>query len=207
MTDEVKMRKFTTRQRVFVDEYLKCFNASEAARRAGYTGAADVVGPRLLGDVGIRTEIDKRLSEIHMSADEALQVIEQQARANIGEFFKLVEEWTFFPLPTYDVLGAKEVTDDTNPDNPKIRVSYWVRHVVLDVDKLVDPKYSHLIRDFSDSPKNGLSIKLHDKQQAARDILKMHGRFTEKIDLTTGGEKIKTYIGFSPDDWDKTNEP
>jgi len=28
----------------------------------------------------------------------------------------------------------------------------------------------------------------------------------QKVDLTTGGEKIKAYIGFSPDEWDDEKE-
>jgi len=34
-------------------------------------------------------------------------------------------------------------------------------------------------------------------------ILKMHGKLVEKMDLTSGGEKIKGYAVISPDDWDK----
>ena len=192
MTVDGEKNKLTRKQQVFIDEYLKCFNASEAARRAGYSEkTAYSIGQENLNKPELKAIIDARLAEIHMSADEALQIMEQQARADIGTFFRLVEEWTFFPLPTYDILGAKEVVDDADEKNPKTRISYFCRHVVLDTDKLVDPQYSHLLREFSDSPKNGLSIKLHDKQHAARDILKMHGKFTDKLDITSGGEKLE----------------
>jgi len=39
-----------------------------------------------------------------------------------------------------------------------------------------------------------VEVELHDAQAALRDILKMHGKFVDKVDLTTGGEKITVTI-------------
>jgi phage terminase small subunit len=75
-----------TKQTVFVNEYLKCWNSSEAARRAGYNGKANVIGPRLLADVSIKAEIDARIAELIMSADEALILLSEQARGSLGDF-------------------------------------------------------------------------------------------------------------------------
>jgi len=33
-------------------------------------------------------------------------------------------------------------------------------------------------------------VKLHDAYTALRDIAKMHGKLTDRVDLTTGGDKI-----------------
>lgn len=76
----------SNKQRVFVEEYLTCWNASEAARRAGYRGAADVIGPRLLGNVGIRAAIEARIAEKAMGADEVLLRLGDQARASFSDF-------------------------------------------------------------------------------------------------------------------------
>lgn len=70
----------TRKQQIFVDEYLKCFNGAEAARRAGYTGKSDVIGSRLLSNVSIKALIDARIAASHMSADEALQLLAEMAR-------------------------------------------------------------------------------------------------------------------------------
>lgn len=78
-----------TKQIVFVNEYLKCWNSSEAARRAGYNGKANVIGPRLLADVSIKAEIDARIAELIMSADEALILLSEQARGSLGDFHKV----------------------------------------------------------------------------------------------------------------------
>jgi hypothetical protein len=70
---------------VFVNEYLKCWNASEAARRAGYKKPGSQ-GHRLLNFVEIKEAIAKRLEEITLSSDEVLTRLAEQARADHTEF-------------------------------------------------------------------------------------------------------------------------
>ena len=177
MTPEENHKKpLTKKQRVFIDEYLKCFNATEAARRAGYSDAtAYAIGWENLRKPEIKAEIDARLDEVHMSANEALKLTADLARIDIGVFFKVVDEWMFNPLPTYEILDEKEVIDDTK-EPPEKRTSYRVRHVVLDVDKVQDPRYSWMLKSFSDSHKFGMKIETHDRHAAIRDVLKVHGK-------------------------------
>ena len=74
------------RQRVFIEEYLRCWNASEAARRAGYKGKANVTGARLLANVSISAEISRRLQELQMGTDEVLIRLTRQARGSMADF-------------------------------------------------------------------------------------------------------------------------
>jgi len=54
----------TRKQQVFVQEYLQCWNASEAARRAGYsTKTAGSIGQRLLKEVEIAAAINRLTAE------------------------------------------------------------------------------------------------------------------------------------------------
>lgn len=54
----------TERQRKFVDEYILCTNATQAARRAGYSEQyANRQGHKLLSNPFIRAEIDSRLDD------------------------------------------------------------------------------------------------------------------------------------------------
>ena len=169
-------RKLTKRQQVFIDEYLKCFNASEAARRAGYSAhSARQTGSDLLNEAYISEQIQARLAEVHMSADEALKLQSDLAHVDVGFFFKIVDEWMFNPLPSYEILDEREVIDDTK-DPPEKRINYRVRHVALDMDKVQDPRYSWMIKSFSDSSKFGLKIETYDRQTAIQNILKMHGK-------------------------------
>ena len=176
----------SNKQRVFVAEYIKCWNASEAARRAGYTGDANTVGPRLLANVGIAAAIKARVDEITMGADEINARLTEQGRSDIGVFFKLVEEWTYYPLPTYDVIDAKEVDilDEDGKPTGEVKISYWVRHIAVDMDKVIDPRYSHLLAEFSDSPKDGISIKPYSKQTALQTLAKIRGMMINRTELT-----------------------
>lgn len=189
MTDESP--KLTKKQQVFIDEYLKCFNATQAALVAGYSEkTAYSIGWENLRKPEIKAEIDARLDEVHMSANEALKLQADVARGDIGVFFKIIDEWMFNPLPSYEILDEREVIDEEAVP-PKKRISYRVRHVALDMDKVTDPRYSHLIKEFSDSRRSGLGIKLHDAQEARQTILKVAGKFTDKVDVTTNGESLK----------------
>lgn len=72
------MRKLTTKQRRFVEEYALDCNATAAARRAGYAPQnADRVGPELLGKTCVRAAIDEalldRAERCQVSADWVLK--------------------------------------------------------------------------------------------------------------------------------------
>ena len=89
----------TTKRIAFVEHYLSCWNASEAARRAGYKQAHSQ-GPRLLENVDVQAFIKARLSELTMGADEVLTRLGEKARFDIGPFVyrrgmtdELVVEW------------------------------------------------------------------------------------------------------------------
>lgn len=73
------------KQQVFVSEYLKCWNATEAARRAGYKQPHSQ-GPRLLENVGVAEAIRARIEEKAMSADEVLLRLAEQARGTMAAF-------------------------------------------------------------------------------------------------------------------------
>lgn len=77
------------RHEVFISEYLKCLNGTEAYTRAypkARRDSARANASKLLADANIKAEIDARLSEVHMSADEALKLISDIARGDITEF-------------------------------------------------------------------------------------------------------------------------
>jgi phage terminase small subunit len=78
----------TSQQQVFVDEYLLCWNAAEAARRAKYSSkTAYSQGPRLLRIAEVRQQIDKRLSEMAMGSDEVLARLADHARGDMRDLF------------------------------------------------------------------------------------------------------------------------
>lgn len=76
------------KQRAFTEFYLTAWNATEAARLAGYKHP-HVQGARLLSDIRIRAVIDERLQQLAMGADEVLARLSQQASASMEDFIDL----------------------------------------------------------------------------------------------------------------------
>lgn len=106
MSDKEK-KKRTPKQQVFINEYLKCFNKAEAARRAGYSEkTAREIGRKLLTNVDMKSEIDERLSEIQMSADEALKLLSDMGRGDIGD---LIDDNGLLDLHTARAKGMTKL--------------------------------------------------------------------------------------------------
>jgi phage terminase small subunit len=80
----------TGKRRVFVDEYLRTRNASEAARIAGYAKPGQE-GYRLLKIAEIAQELSERAEERAMSADEVLDRLAEHARGDISDFVTFVD--------------------------------------------------------------------------------------------------------------------
>lgn len=83
------MGDLTGKQRNFIEEYLQCFNATEAARRAGYDGSdatLAVIGHENLRKPKIAERIAQRFQERVMGADEVLARLSEMARADISYF-------------------------------------------------------------------------------------------------------------------------
>jgi len=76
----------SAKERVWLEEYLKCWNASEAARRADYAWPGKM-GTRKLAK--FENEIQERIDQLVMSADEALVRLSELAR---GEWSGYIRE-------------------------------------------------------------------------------------------------------------------
>lgn len=75
----------SAKQTLFIDEYLKSFNATQAALSAGYSPkSACAIGWENLRKPEIAEFIKRRLSETAMSADEVLKRLADIARGGSG---------------------------------------------------------------------------------------------------------------------------
>jgi len=80
---------WTLRRRKFVEEYLRCWNGAEAARRAGYSSRRGAVtASNLLACEEIKAAIQERIAETAMSADEVLLRLAEQARSIQAEYLQ-----------------------------------------------------------------------------------------------------------------------
>lgn len=77
------MSDLTDKQQVWLNEYLQCWNATEAARRAGYSKPG-ISGHENLTKPYIQDAISEQLALHVMGANEALARISSIARAQWG---------------------------------------------------------------------------------------------------------------------------
>lgn len=152
----------TKKQQRFVEEYCVDFNATQAAIRAGYSEkTADVQGCRMLRNVKVLTSVERRIKKLTMSADEALLRLSCIARGSLRPF--LVDS----------TLGSKRVDLTTEKAD---------RH--LDLIKEIEITERAIVGDGNDSAIREVKtkIKVHDAKSALVDILKIHGRFSERVE-------------------------
>ena len=153
---------FTKKQRVFIEEYLQCWNAAEAARRAGYSErTARIQASRLLSKANMQEEIQRRISEKAMSADEVLLRLGDMARGDIGQFMD-IESMSFnVSLKTAKELGLTHLIK-------KIK-----QRTTITQKKDGDEEENHWIE-----------LELHDSQSALVHLGKHHKLFTDKTEIT-----------------------
>lgn len=138
------------KQQVFVEQYLTCWNATEAARRAEYAHP-NVQGPRLLVNVSIQAAIAERLAELKMSADEVLTRLTEHARGSIAPFMRVSSDGE---LHGFD-LG------DDRPLNLLHKVSITKRRM-------------------KDVTEEKVTLELYDAQAALVHLGKHHSLFVER---------------------------
>lgn len=174
MSDETPEVKLTNKQRAFIEEYLLDFNATRAAREAGYSEkTAYSSGSRLLKDVEVSAEIARRLAERRMSADEVLDRLTDIARGDIGEIMDI--SGVGFNL---DMQKAKDAGKTKLIKKIKQKTTYFSG------------------KDGGDSEQHEIEIELYSAHEALRDLGKVSGLFVERKDITSGGKTIKvTLVG------------
>jgi len=150
----------TNKQKVFIEEYLQCWNAAEAARRAGYSEkTARFIGANLLTKINIQDEIQARLAEKQMSADEALTLLADMARGDLGEFMDISS--VGFNLDLLD--------DEGNRKNTRL-----IRKIKQRTTTFIAKKESEEDRETTET-----EIELYDAQAALDKILRVHGKYKD----------------------------
>lgn len=160
MSDELK--PLNKAQQVFVSEYLKCFNGTEAysiAYPRANRDSARANAAKLLANASIKAEIDARLAEVHMSADEALKLMADIARGDIGDFVN--------DFGGVDILKAREAG--------KTRLIKKIKTRTITINGKQEDK--EVVEE---------EVELYPADAALRDILKIHGKYKDTIQLPEG---------------------
>lgn len=86
--------ELTDKQNAFVESYVKCWNATEAAKAAGYGGNRNTlaqIGFQNLRRPHVKEAIDRIVQENAMSAAETLSRLADQGRGTMEDFVKVDE--------------------------------------------------------------------------------------------------------------------
>lgn len=161
----------TKKRRAFVEEYLQCWNATEAAKRAGYSErTARQQGSRLLSNVDISQEIQDRLQELQMGANEALALLADQARGDLGEFMDISSMG--FNLSLLD--------EDGNRKNTRV-----IRKIKQKTTTFIAKKESDEDREVHE-----VEIELYDAQSAIDKVLRVQGAYKDSVDVNVRSYEV-----------------
>ncbi len=165
-----KGEKLTAKQKMFVAHYLMCWNATEAARRAGYSAkTTHAIGWENLRKPEIKSAIDARMAEYVMSANEVLTRLSQMASGNLVDVLNLDDEFDF------------ELARETG-----------MTHLIR---KLKRRQYT----DKDGNTTRETEVELYSAQDALIQLAKYHGLFVQRIELKDWREQARK-DGYDPEE-------
>ncbi len=182
--EEIESAELTEKQRLFCLYYVKIFNATMAAIKAGYAkDSAHVQGPRLLGNVRVKKEI-KRLKgslteELFIDALDVLKKWIQIAFADITDYVK-------FGQREVQAMGAFGPIYEGEGENKK-PVMKTINYVDFNDSTMVD---GTIIKEVKQG-KDGVSIKFEDKLKALDKLSEYFDLFPDKFKQKIEEEKVK----------------
>ncbi|KAA8442655.1 terminase [Weissella paramesenteroides] len=161
--DELADSELTDKQKAFVIEYVRLFNATQAyinVYDVGYD-TAKANGPRMLANARVKSLIQEmrqaRLHDLGANKEDILADLMKQSFSDIGDYL----DFGRTDIYAKDYKGNKEL--DVN-GNPIIKHSSWVQ--LKDKSK-VD---TSLIKNVSIG-RDGVVLDLYDKQAAQKKLL------------------------------------
>lgn len=161
--------RFTGKQQAFIDAYFACnFNATEAARRAGYSGEYDTlrsIASENLAKPNIREAIDARMRAMRMGADEVLARLSFIASGSFEDF-----------------LDPDSMSIDLKKAKKAERLG------LIKKVKITTIVTSHADRD---TQTETIEFELHDPVRAMELLGKHHKLFTDKQEISgPDGERL-----------------
>lgn len=162
------------KQKVFISEYLIDLNGTAAAKRAGYAErSARQTAFDLLHTEWIRKEIDLRLKERAMSADEVLTRLTIHASASLAE-----------------CISVEEATDKAGkviygPDGKPRLVAY------IDLPKAMQNGAIHLVKKITEE-KGKYSVELEDRLVSLQTLAKYHRLLVDRVAITDWREEARS---------------
>ena len=152
----------TDKQKIFCEKYIQCWNATEAARQAGYSGndsTLSSVGHENLTKPDIQEYINDRMDKVSMSTNEILHRLTEWGRGTVEPF-----------LTHDDFSEALSV----NSEEAKKSIGLVKKIKQNETSKKEGKDETVINRRFE--------IELHDAKDAVIQLAKIRGMYTEKIE-------------------------
>lgn len=229
------------KQARFVEEYLVDLNATQAAIRAGYSAkTASQAGERLLRKVEIATAVQeakaKRSERTEITQDMVLQRWWQLANVDMNDLVEYRREccrhcwgidfkyqWTeqeyaresklakASKKPAPDCSGGIGYLSNRapNPACPECAGEGKGKIHVKDSRKLSGP--ARMAFAGVKTGKDGLQVLAADREKALENVARHLGMFNDKLDITSGGNKLNTGVLVVPGtmseaEWEKQQQ-
>lgn len=170
----------TNKQDKFVTEYLKDYNATQAALRAGYSPkTAYAIGSENLK----KLEIIEAVRQKTMDSAEVLASLTDIARGNITELMDVTTSGFTLELMDEDESGNKFIKPQ----------SKLIKKIKQKVTTILGKKESDDDKEIVET-----EIELYSAYDAMVTLGKYHKLFVDKseVDITTQGEKVNSIDGY-----------
>jgi len=183
----VAEKKLTSKQKMFVKEYLVDLNATQAALRAGYsektayrTGADNLKKPQI--QEAIQQAMQKREQRTEITADKVLEEYAKLGFSDVTDYLQVVTERI---LVGHDKETGEPISDIS-------------QFVLMKDTKDIPPEKLAAISEVKQHKDGSISFKLHDKKGALDSIARHLGMFTERVEHTgKDGGPIQTAVDLS----------
>jgi len=181
VSEKTTERKLTPEQELFCLEYLKDFNATKAAERAGYSkDSARQIGSENLSKPYIQARIRDRMNEVMGDAkDDIRRIIDELKLIAFGDI-KDVVSWD----------EGRELVDKTTGQAHRT-----FRTTIRDSSEMGDK--SRMISEISESEtelSSNRKVKLYDKIRAIELLGKYYKMFTDKVEHTNPDGNLKPQV-------------
>jgi len=167
MSEEIKeLEPLSKKHQRVLDQYLILFNQTKAYQlvypKATYESARTSAAA-LFAIPNFSAHLQARLAEVHMSAEEAIKLLSDMARGDIAQIMDVSGMGFSLNMQRAQELGLTKL-----------------------IKKVKQKTTTHLPKNESDEDRevNELEVELYDAQAAIDKILKIHGKYVDKMELT-----------------------
>lgn len=191
IVEEVVDSKLTEKQRLFCLYYVKCFNATQAAIKAGYAkDGAHVEGHRMLKNPKVAAEIRRLKSSL---AEDLFIDAQDVLKAYIEIAFSDITDYVSFGQRDVPVMGpfgpimVKAGPKDESGEKTAVPLMKTVNFVDFNPSSQVDGSIISEVKQ----GKEGVSIKFADKMKAMEKLEKYFDLLPDKFQRRIEEEKLK----------------